>query len=184
MKMYRILTIPATVAIAAVTLLPQTASASHEHKADYVFPYGPEISFCGEPFEQQGVDTGREMTVAHGPDGLPYFQVQAKATETWTNTITGAYVDVTIQYTGRDIAVTDNGDGTLTEVIQLTGRTVMYDANGVVLGQSAGSLRIAFVWDHAGTPTDTSDDEFVSRTVLMNTGLDFDFCGTLVAAIG
>jgi hypothetical protein len=184
MKLHRLVTLPAMVAIAGLTMLPQAVASSSHEQGNYVFPYGPEISYCGEPFEQEGVDTGRYQIVAKGADGLPHFQVQAKSPETWTNTITGEYVAVEIHYTGNDIAVIDNGDGTLTQVVQFTGVTAMYDESGAVLGRSAGSGRVSFVFDHAGTPADTSDDEFVSRTVLMSTGLTFDFCGTIAAAIG
>jgi hypothetical protein len=46
-----------------------SASAELIERDSYAFSYGPEISFCGEPFQQEGVVVGRYHIVSRGPDG-------------------------------------------------------------------------------------------------------------------
>ena len=103
MKLHRMLTTAAP-ALALVLLLPQAASAALLDSGTFTDSYGPQISYCGEPFEQAGVSTGRYQVVSEGLDGLPHMLVQARDADTWTNTITGGRVSVESQYMGRDIA--------------------------------------------------------------------------------
>ena len=57
------------------------------------------------------------------------------------------------------LQVTDNGDGTLHYLYQHTDHQVMYDEDGTMIAQlRIGSIVIEKTWDHAGTPTDPTDD--------------------------
>lgn len=166
------------------------ASATPSKWETYHDEYGPQVSedFCGVPgltVEQQGVADGRFRVTAHGPDGLPYYYDRADFTDTWTNLATGEFVTVLGSYQGGAIRVTDNGDGTVTILIQNTDNTVTYSEDGQVIARDTGVVRFEFLFDHAGTPTDPSDDEFLDFLgVVKETGRNDDWCAALVQAIG
>jgi hypothetical protein len=140
----------------------------------YEFAYGPEVSFCGEPFIQQGVERGRERIVARG--GQEYFHGTARFSDTWTNSLTGEWVSVEGLYNGRDHEIIENSDGTTTYIVWFAGTSVMRDSDGAVLGRTAGRNGVALTFDNAG--------QFVSRVVLDGSGQTFEFCNTLERAIG
>lgn len=137
--------------------------------------YGPEISFCGAPFVQEGATEGRYVVVARG-DGQLYFRDRQTFVESWTNTENGAFVTVEGHVSGADHAITLNGDGTTTDVIQNVGTYVMYAEDGTTLGRDAGVLRFEVVFDAEGN--------VISRLGLIDAGSTFDFCATLASAIG
>jgi len=145
-------------------------------------------NFCGVAgltVQQQGVAVGRERTISHGPDGLPYYFVQERYNDTWTNLGTGETMTTVGAYRGHSLKVTDNGDGTYTVLAQNTGNTVYYDADGEVIARSTGVFRFKLLFDDGGTPTDPSDDEPIAFLgVVKNTGLTPDFCETIVGTIG
>ena len=138
--------------------------------------YGPDVSFCGAPFEQQGVTEGRYVVVARGPNGAVYFRDRERYTETYTNTGTGEQVILEGLFAGADHEITISEDGTMTDVIQNAGTFVMYNEDGTVLGRRAGVLRFELIFN--------ADGAFVSRVDLLKAGLTFDFCETIEAAIG
>ena len=166
------------------------ASAAPSKWDTFRFEYGPQVSrnFCGVSgltIQQQGVAVGRERTTSRGPDGLPYYSVQEHLVDTWTNLETGESMAVVGAYRGGSLRVTDNGDGTLTVLVQNTGNTVYYSPNGEVIARDAGVFRFQLLFDHGGSPTDPSDDEFVAFLgVVKNAGLNADFCAAIVQGIG
>ena len=127
---------------------------------------GPEVfeDFCGVPgltVENTFVADGRFRTTAHGPDQLPYYVEDVTATDTWTNVASGAYVTIVQSFRSADHKVTDNGDGTLTVIVQTPHNNVFHDQNGQVIARRAGLWRDEVLIDNGGTPTDPSDDEFL-----------------------
>jgi hypothetical protein len=52
----------------------------------------------------------------------------------------------------KDLKVADNGDGTLTLVMLMTGNAVLY-ADGKSIGSDTGQVRIELLIDDSGTPT-------------------------------
>jgi hypothetical protein len=169
----------AAVLAASAFCIPLTtgpASAEILEEGTFHDTYGPEISFCGAPFEQQGVTDGRYQVVARGPNGQAYLLDSETYIETWTNTKTGELVTVEGHFVAADHEITFDEDGTMTDVIQVAGPYVMYNEEGAVLGRRAGVLRFELVFD--------ADGNFVSRSDLIDAGLDFDFCATIEAAIG
>jgi len=141
---------------------------------------------CGVPgltLEHVFVSDGREKITAHGPDGLPYFAALETVTHTVTNVATGESVTAVENFRFADLHVTDNGDGTLTAIIQRPAH-VVYIQDGQVIARGAGLLRVEGLFDHGGTPTDPSDDEFLGQLVIKDVGLTPDFCTTVVQAIG
>ncbi len=126
---------------------------------------------------------GRVKWAPRGPDRLPYRQAHFTSTDVYTNLATGESATETSKDNENFLHVTDNGDGTLTNIQSHEFNKKMYDAAGSFIGHRTGRLLIEIVVDHAGTPTDPDDDEFVSIRVESKVKGD-DFCSTMVRAIG
>lgn len=144
-------------------------------------------NFCDVPgltVVNAGEGDGRMRITTHGPDGLPYFVAVDDTTETWTNAATGAYVTVVASYWSTDHKVTDNGDGTWTVIVNSPGWAVIYNAAGQVLDRRAGLFSYELLIDTAGTPTDTSDDQYSFVGVVQDVGKRYDPCAVFVQAIG
>lgn len=186
----------ATAAVLAGLAVPSVgigaASAVPSHWETGTFEYGPQVTedFCGVPgftVEQHGVTEFRFRTTTHGPDGFSYDHDFEDFTETWTNVDTGEFVTVVGSFQINDHRVTDNGDGTLTVLYQGPGTSDTFNEDGQRISHDAGLSAFELLFDHAGTPTDRSDDVFLSATLVKQTpGVDDfdDFCGTLIQAIG
>lgn len=96
---------------------------------------------------------------------------------------TGESVTVVTNVRFADLRATDNGDGTLTYIAQRPAREV-YIQDGRVIARGAGLIRVEGLFDHGGTPTDPSDDEFLEQVIIKNVGNPADFCATIIRAIG
>ena len=146
-----------------------------------------EQDFCGAGFSVDGtfVVDGRVLAVAHGSDGLTYFLEHIHATVAYTSRATGKTITLDVTRVTKDLRVTDNGDGTLTILILATGNDVLYGADGKAIGRNPGQIRFEILLDHAGTPTDPSDDVFLADlgVVKGSTGRSDDFCKTVVPAL-
>jgi hypothetical protein len=142
--------------------------------------------FCGAGLTVDGtfVTDGSFLVVAHGPDGLAYFLEHVTITVVFTNRANGKTVTLTVLRVNKDLRVTDNGDGTLTILVLATGNDVFYGPGGEVIGRNPGQIRVEILVDHGGTPTDPSDDEFLSEEqVKGSTGRSDDFCEAAVPAL-
>ncbi len=143
--------------------------------------------FCGAGLTVDGtfVEDGKLLVVAHGRAGLAYFLEHIHATVTFTNRANGKTVTLTSRVVNKDLRVTDNGDGTLTILILATGNDVLYGPDGKAIGRNPGQIRFEILVDHAGTPTDPSDDVFLSDlgVVKGSTGRSDGFCETAVPAM-
>ena len=147
--------------------------------------------FCGdlgfdvvEHFEVQGVFVGTRR----GRDGIWYFGDRFTGTNSFTNSETGGEYRVEFSGTDRDQVITDNGDGTLTIQVQLTGPGRWY-ADGTLMFIDTGMTRFSFLVDHGGTPSNPDDDEFIEDLGLdKEAGLrqteGRDFCADIVEFIG
>lgn len=122
--------------------------------------------------------------VSQGPDELPHFREQDRQNVVWTNQANGEAVSSVLTSNGRDLKVADNGDGTMTVLMQLTGSTTLY-ADGKAIGKDTGLVRFEILIDHGGTPTDPSDDSFITDLGVVKdpTGQNDDFCATVVPAL-
>ena len=143
--------------------------------------------FCGAGITVDGtfVTDGSLLVVAHGPDGLAYFLEHIHATVEFTSRANGKTVTLTSRVVNKDLRVTDNGDGTLTILALATGNDVFYGPDGKAIGRNPGQIRFEILVDHAGTPTDPSDDVFLADlgVVKGSTGRSDDFCETAVPAL-
>jgi len=128
---------------------------------------------------------GRAQAVPHGRDGLVYFVEHLKGNNTYTNVDNDRFITEVFNVVNKDLRVTDNGDGTLTILVLATGNAVLSGEDGKAIARNPGQTRFAFIIDHAGTPTDPSDDVFVEDlgVVKGSTGRTDDFCEAAVPAL-
>jgi hypothetical protein len=145
-----------------------------------------EKDFCGVlGLDVQGsfVFDNRFLVNSHGKDALIYFQENYLVTTVFTangNTVTSVERAI-----GKDLRVTDNGDGTLTILQLATGNATLYGPDGKAIGRNPGQVRFEFVVDHAGTPTDPSDDVLIEDHGMVkgSTGRSDDFCEAVVPVL-
>lgn len=133
---------------------------------------------------------GNLVFVDRGRSGLPHFS------STWHDTSVYTHPETGLAYTGvfngsnRDATVTDNGDGTLSILVQIAGVTKWYDAAGKLLYIDSGMQSFELLVDHAGTPSDPYDDgeaTFVGDVVPLtgrNDTVGRDFCADLLEVTG
>ncbi|SOC53765.1 hypothetical protein [Ornithinimicrobium cerasi] len=114
---------------------------------------------CGDTtVEAEIAVTANIVFVARGRSGLPHWQAAIQERGVYTNTDTDRTYSYASNYADRDFRVTDNGDGTLSIVVQLAGSTRYFDAEGKLLYIDSGTEQLALQVDHNGTPDDPFDD--------------------------
>jgi len=143
--------------------------------------------FCGDLDMIHSWDiSGTFLGVARGANKLIRFQDSVRGTDVWTNTETGKSFTQIWSASTRDLKVTDNGDGTLTILIQGSGGARWYDGDGKLVLRDPGLIRFEILVDHNGTPSDPFDDEFIESlgVVKGSTGLNEtegrDFCDDII----
>lgn len=173
-----------------VTAGPAAAAPplEHEHFQDDFVELDDEV--CpGLSLEVEVHVQGSFLLVRHGPDGLAYGGEQVRGTQSFTNVENDKTFTVAFSNFTRDLTVTDNGDGTLTILGVSAGVQKAIGPDGEVLFIDAGPVFFEVLIDHAGTPTDPSDDEFLEflgivRQEGRNDTADRDFCTDLQTFIG
>ena len=123
----------------------------------------------------------RVHVVPHGSDRLVYFLQHVSQNEVLR--FNGRSLTSVANVTAKDLRVTDNGDGTLTILILVTGNQALYDANGKQIAKNPGQLRFEIVVDHGGTPDDPSDDTELDFRIVKETGRTDGFCDAAVPAL-
>jgi len=121
--------------------------------------------FCGVPDLTVRLDfevRGSFLLNSQGPDGLAFGMETIHGWASWTNVVTGKSVTDVFNNTSRDLKVTDNGDGTLTILVLATGSNKVIGPDGKLLFNDPGQIRFELLIDDGGTPTDPSDDEFIT----------------------
>jgi hypothetical protein len=184
--MTRIASVLAAVAIPAVGVAGAASAAPAEWQTfhrEFTFVEEDGCGVLGLTLEHAFVSVGRERVTARGPDGLPYYAAHEEVSETVTNVATGESVTVVTNLKFADVRATDNGDGTLSYMAQRPAREV-YTQDGRVIARGAGLIRVEGLFDHGGTPTDPSDDEFLEQVIVKDVGNSADFCATIIQAIG
>jgi PAS domain-containing protein len=142
-------------------------------------------AFCdiaGLTVQEDVVVDGRFLVNPHGPDGLVYFMDSLHISRTFTNLDNGNAITAVERTLFKDLRVTDNGDGTLTVLVLGTGNSTAYGQDGKAIARNPGQLRFEVLVDHAGTPDDPSDDEFLDFLgfVKESTGRTDDFCDAII----
>jgi hypothetical protein len=78
--------------------------------------------------------------------------------------------------------VVDNGDGTSTEIVQVSGDRSWWSA-GKRIAPDTGTFRLEVLVDNGDTPTDPTDDAFIEAVEVVqpstgrNDAQGFDLCG-------
>ena len=178
-------------AIGAATVIgPATAAASPYEQLRFD-EQGSQVvkKYCGDQrvridFHDQGVIVGRET----GPNRLLRYTQSHHGGLTITNLATGLAFTFTWNYLNQDVAVTDNGDGTLTLLSQVPGPESIYGPDGQLLNTSGGTIRYLTVFDTGGTLNDLDDDVVLSETVVSSHGGkpqgEFDYCASFRSLTG
>ena len=104
----------------------------------------------------------------------------------WINTETGKSFGFVRQGQDKDLRIVDNGDGTITVTVAITGPTQYYDDDGNKLFKNVGRSVNTVIWDEAGTPGMPDDDVFVEFVSSESTGqvTNRDFCADVLEFIG
>jgi hypothetical protein len=102
-----------------------------------------------------------------------------------TSVATGTSITIVSRFVQKDVRVTDNDDGTLTILVLATGNDVVYGPDGKAIARNPGQIRFELLVDHAGTPADPFDDEFLAflGEVKRSTGRNDELCAAAVAAL-
>ena len=175
----------AVVAVLATGALASTAGAGTPFRDTIHDEWASqENDFCGVSgltVDVAGAIDIRVQVSPKGRDGLAYFLNHVARTETLS--ANGVSLRRVSDFVGKDLRVTDNGDGTLTVLGVVTGNDVLYDPNGNAIARNPGQTRFEFLIDHNGTPDDPFDDiELDVQIVKESTGRTDDFCDAEVAA--
>jgi hypothetical protein len=180
-----LLALAATTALVAATAATAGQVVKEEFHEEGTFVVEDFCGVVGMDVEISFVLDVRVHIVPHGRDRLDYFLQHGTRTEVLTNLANGKQVNSLASVIEKDMRVTDNGDGTLTILIQATGNAVLYGANGKAIARNPGQVRFEILVDHGGTPTDPSDDEFLEDLGLVkgSTGRSDDFCAAAVRAL-
>ena len=177
--------VTAAVVLALFLVLPGNASARQILKERF-HDQGTIVhkNFCGVAgltVSDEFVAHGKFQVVRHGRDGLAYFLDRHKETSVVTNLANGKTVTYVLTVGAKELKVTNNGDGTLTTVVQATGNVVVYGPDGKAIARDPGLSRYELLIDHGGTPRDPSDDEIIDgRRIKGSTGRNDDICAAVV----
>jgi hypothetical protein len=118
--------------------------------------------FCNGLTVRHDVDVrGSVRANARGRDRLVYFAEHLHGLESFTNLANRKTFTLRFDFQVKDQRVTDNQDGTLTILVKTPGRQTVIGPDGRKLFLDAGATWFEVLVDHAGTPTDPSDDEFL-----------------------
>jgi hypothetical protein len=191
MRLSRTLRLGAMLALGAVAAVMLAAAAGAKPGQVFRETIHDEFEFVDDNFCDAGLTVEvavvldiRVHAVPHGRDRLVYFLQHGTETDVFTNLDNGKSIRSFARVIEKDMRVTDNGDGTLTVLIQATGNATLYGENGKAIARNPGQIRIELLIDHGGTPNDPSDDEVLSEELVRgSTGRSDDFCEAAVAAL-
>jgi len=143
---------------------------------------------CGLTLRTDLDSRGMFLENSHGRDGLVYFTETHHSTLSITNLANGLTMTELRNSIEKDLKVTDNGDGTLTLVKQISGVQSFKGPDGKIERMNTGTVRFEILLDHGGTPTDPSDDKELAdpRVIKELTGqTEIDtFCAVAQELIG
>lgn len=153
----------ASIAVAAVFAGAAQVGAAPVEKGTY-HDVGSEVleDLCGDLDVLHSWDvSGSYLGAVRGVDGLVHFRDSSRGIDTFTNPDTGRSYTQAWTSNNQDMRVTDNGDGTLTILIQGSGGSRWYDGDGKLVLRDPGLVRFEILVDDGGTPSDPFDDEFI-----------------------
>lgn len=145
-----------------------------------------EVNFCDSGITVT-VDVVRELHVlfnSRKPGTAPFWKANVSVAATYTGP--GGVVTERIRGVDKDLAITDNGDGTLTILVLSTGNATAYDESGKAIARNPGQVRYEVLVDYGADITDPSDDTFIAFLGLVkgSTGRTDDFCEAVLPILG
>jgi hypothetical protein len=182
--------ISAFTALIALTAVASVADAGPPVHEENVQVFDEQIELCGLDVHFGGELRERVLWSVRRPGTPPYFGVRVAGNLVWTNVETGKSYTNIFNLNDKDLDITDNGDGTLTILVLVTGSDRYLGADGKLLFANPGQIRYEILIDHAGTPDDPTDDEFLEDLGLVkgSTGRNdtegHDFCDDLIMVTG
>lgn len=144
--------------------------------------------FCGVPgldVTDVGTVHIRYRVTTHGRLQLAHYAENLREEGVVTDPATGRSVSFSVVTNGKDLHITDNGDGTLTIVAFGTGSYTVWGEDGKALGRNPGQLREKVLIDTLGT-ADPSDDVFLGQLEVLkpSTGRTDDVCAAMLEGLG
>ena len=141
----------------------------------------------GLPAQDSGDISGNFVFNQRGSSPFPYYRESVRGTFVTTNLLTQGTFTQVFASVSQDHVITDNGDGTITIMVNSTGGWRAYDQFGELVLKDPGNFRFSFDVDYGGTPGDPSDDTEVDdsfQVVRGSTGLNEtegrDFCADVL----
>lgn len=122
---------------------------------------------------------GRYRIISRRPGSIGYYAENVRVVNVFTDQATGqTATDIQPNTLGKDQSITDNGDGTLTVVVLLTGGARTYGDDGKLIASNSGQVRFRNVFDA------TTFEEISSELIFGSTGTNDDFCEAVLADWG
>jgi hypothetical protein len=173
----------AGVVAAGAPAVAQPIDKGHFHDVFTDDPY----SCDGLPAQDSGDISGNFVFNQRGSSPFPYFRESVHGTFVTTNLITGGTFTQVFTSNSQDHLITDNGDGTITILVNAAGGFRAYDQHGKLVLRDPGNFRFSLDIDYGGTPGDPSDDTEVDgsfQVVRDSTGRNDlegrDFCADVL----
>ncbi len=142
---------------------------------------GTDENFCdaGLAVDFDATVDGRYRVNTRKPGTVPYYLENVRVVNVFTDQASGqTATDIQPNTLGKDLSITDNGDGTLTIVVLLTGGARTYGDDGKLIASNSGQVRFENVVDA------TTFEEISSELIFGSTGTNDDFCEAVLTNWG
>jgi hypothetical protein len=172
-----------TAAAALVAVASATASAAIIESGTFHDEYSFTIKkFCGVrglTVDLEGVVDGQFKVNTRSSGKFDYYQEHVSVTNVYTDQATGqTATDIQPNTVGKDQSITDNGDGTLTIEVLLTGGERTYGDDGDLIASNSGQVRFRDI-------VDAETFELIdSQLIFGSTGTNDDFCEAVLSDWG
>jgi hypothetical protein len=173
-------TVFATTAMVALIAPPASARIVEKESFHDEFSFTDD-NFCGAGLAVDIVGTvdGRFQLNSRGPGGLDFGVEKTTVKQTLTDKATGLSVfDIQPNTINKDLSLVDNGDGTLTAVVLLTGGERTYGHEGKLIASNSGQVRFEIVYDYV------NNVEKSRELIFGSTGTNDDFCAAVLTDWG
>ena len=170
------------VATSLATAVGSPASARIVERGSFHDEFsGTDDNFCdaGLSVDFHATVDGRYQINTRKPGSLGYYLENVSVVNVFTDQATGqTATDIQPNTLGKDLSITDNGDGTLTIVVLLTGGARTYGDDGSLIARNSGQVRFENVVDAV------TFEEISSELIFGSTGTNDDFCEAVLTDWG
>jgi hypothetical protein len=164
--------------LAAAGAAPASAEVIERYSLDFSTS-GVIDDFCGAGLQPSFTyeQTGSGSAKTRGGDGVLWFHEEVRVVQTFTyNGMT--VTDIQPNTLGKDLKIVDNGDGTLSITVLLTGEDRLIGSDGKLLAKGDGQVRRLLTIDQA------SGEVISEELIFGSTGTNDDFCEAILAYWG